>query len=1714
MAGEIYRTYEVLIEESVHPDHSKRAKNRTSKPTRFNAVIDGALRDTHMIFQDAVCYYTLLFAGLAGRERHKSGEYAGELLNPLWEHVTGPASKGGIVPETDKVIRRLIEHYKPLADVENAYGDTLAEKFLNTVYSKPLQIRGEMPDAEWQAVLDLRVKCYRILEKFGTKVKGNGARECADVSEFKNNWAGLMCDPESDAEIPGNGAYDRIWRELRTALKNVRDDEEASRIINETLKRYAEDGEKQNQGHCEQDYKAELKVRKQALADAESLPEDDKKKATEVKRAKASLEEWKSSKAKHDKTFFDERRKKLADAVVKAFAEPFGAEKGTDIGLTDAEFAEATRRVKEVGADPATKAAAHIRLHYKGGATGNFEKAMFRYWILRDNSDVLVKRAALADFRWFILKEDKRPGHHPKEEPTLDNELIKAMPFVEAGADVAFLYFGKHCLGIPTTDSSPDSEFDKIAFATAVEDVFKYTIRSDARKARVRKLLNVVQAFENNGAELSAEHNPTGKTMNVRGMGDDPRWKCDQENKKGIVQALASMSEDKKIGGYGLRESTIGGWAEVRKAFLSLHKKARDENGEVSDQGKLAEELIDAVDAEMEQNRQGFGSADFFHVLCDPVYWHLWLEGSEYERNGVRDFIPHYVGYCEWREELVGLLLKEDGTELERETELSSAEMGTLAKRPIRYTWPGLLNRHKKPSYRFYDFAGELNTVLQFKSLFRRIRAKDANGNATGAVEEYKQLTGDSAKVTLAARRLKRDRIMSKDKEGDGWNSIDALWCPPLILAGEESPTPANRPRAGKYEDAKKKAWPKEKDAEVSFSLMAAPLPHDPWMKFSGDSFVPGSVAEPVHLTVSFKLEANALATLQNEGVYFAGGSAKGVDEEDEKRKFLRWPVDIDTEKVAAADAEKKAKEGKPWIKPTRKADVTPDKLWCAFNGGFLVKESRYSKAEKTRRVPEFHILGVDLGNRFAAAFTRFRIHAEPNGEGREISADGFSPVIKAEVTREGTLRLQGENAKVWDHVRNEDGTCKRGANGNFVYALEDETYGNGGRGRFPTDDEYNKLFAPLAERLVPASSLGLAGKEQTYPELGDHLVFRLKRRIGRLRTLFNLVWRLCGKYERDNRTGKHDKRRTEKDWLFHKRMVVETLARSKFSKRPRQPGEQEEPADVSLRAALAVESEWQKLKDEGLLDDEKGAKEKKRRADLENVLKDFPAWKWDALADAVKKQIEEYVEGGSDKTKEPPLHELLVKVIEFCLPLRGRYWRWRFVPNGERLTWGPDNEDPHWKPNVMGMRGLSMKRLEQILNLRQRCQSFAKLENRYYQQFKAGNFNPPDSTRDELPDSCPKLLERSNRIREQRVDQTAHLILAEALGMELKNPALVQKKKERKAEMDLHGEYQRRMGKNGKPYPRCSVIVLENLERYRTSQERTKSENSRLMKWAHRAIIEKLEDMCRPFGITLMLVDPAFSSHFDSRTGLPGVRVEEVSRGFEQTYPYKLWKEQVNAKKQLTKLAADIKKLVDDFEKHPGYKGTLLLAVEGGKLFCPVQAPPCPPTAPQAEKEGVINADICAAGNIGLRGVADPQRWDIFPRLRTKQISDSEVSVTNWRGYFGQFPQDTRSEQRRMRKVVADASNGTALSSSAVTTVDESVDSQPSQSSEYPPFFVAHPNVEWEVGLRDRVFTFVQNGRKILAYPQGAYLKRVEKVCSDRVQVINKDRINKPPKS
>ncbi len=177
------------------------------------------------------------------------------------------------------------------------------------------------------------------------------------------------------------------------------------------------------------------------------------------------------------------------------------------------------------------------------------------------------------------------------------------------------------------------------------------------------------------------------------------------------------------------------------------------------------------------------------------------------------------------------------------------------------------------------------------------------------------------------------------------------------------------------------------------------------------------------------------------------------------------------------------------------------------------------------------------------------------------------------------------------------------------------------------------------------------------------------------------------------------------------------------------------------------------------------------------------------------------------------------------------------------------------------------MKRICLMQDFRQCCQSLAKLERRFYTEDNHGLEPSPVRSGDRVHEPAQAFLDKINELREQRVNQTAHMILAEALGLELMNPAEVtidgKSKWELKSERDLHGRYKQKK-------PRVTAIVLEDLSRYRTSQDRSRHENSQLMEWSHpMPSSENCRTWRKVFDIQIITVDARFSSRFCSRTGV-----------------------------------------------------------------------------------------------------------------------------------------------------------------------------------------------------------------------------------------------------
>ncbi len=373
-------------------------------------------------------------------------------------------------------------------------------------------------------------------------------------------------------------------------------------------------------------------------------------------------------------------------------------------------------------------------------------------------------------------------------------------------------------------------------------------------------------------------------------------------------------------------------------------------------------------------------------------------------------------------------------------------------------------------------------------------------------------------------------------------------------------------------------------------------------------------------------------------------------------------------------------------------------------------------------------------------------------------------------------------------------------------------------------------------------------------------------------------------------------------------------------------------------------------------------------------------------------------------RSKQDKLPELFESLANRILPLRGRSWKWEKHPvatNENRVGLLTQNGAALPDVRLRGQRGLSLERIEQIEELRRRFQSLN-------QTLRRGIAGKPPIRRDEaVPDPCPDLLEKLDRTKKQRVNQTAHMILAEALGVRLAKPPA--NKSALRAERDQHGVYE----KFREP---ADFIVIEDLSRYRASQGRAPRENSRLMKWCHRAVRDKLKELCEPFGIPVLETPAAWSSRFCSRSGVAGFRAVEVHPGLKSESPWAwhlkrlelhrenpeqhpLSEDALKESEQIEKLFANLEILNSDVKGERPKWRTLYAPKAGGPIFIPI----CDKIAkPDHEKlqPAVIQSDINAAINLGLRAMSDPRLWSIYPRLRTQREKDGTMLAREKRKY------------------------------------------------------------------------------------------------------------------
>lgn len=338
-----------------------------------------------------------------------------------------------------------------------------------------------------------------------------------------------------------------------------------------------------------------------------------------------------------------------------------------------------------------------------------------------------------------------------------------------------------------------------------------------------------------------------------------------------------------------------------------------------------------------------------------------------------------------------------------------------------------------------------------------------------------------------------------------------------------------------------------------------------------------------------------------------------------------------------------------------------------------------------------------------------------------------------------------------------------------------------------------------------------------------------------------------------------------------------------------------------------------------------------------------------------------------------------LVTLANRILPLRGRRWAWVSRDDGSRahvLRQTDPGSDPTPR-QIAGQRGLSHERMEQIEELRRRCQSLSRaLAHAPGERVRIGR----STLGAELPDPCPDLLEKIDHLREQRVDQTAHAILAAALGVRLRAPT---KEADTRRARDIHGEYERFRDP-------VDFIVIEDLSRYLSSQDRARRENTRLMQWCHRQLVTKLRQLCETYGLPVLATPAAYSSRFCSRTGAAGFRAVELTPASRNEAPWRWTLARLAAhesgEKKLETIARveaeRVRGLFDQLDAINAGRAeakkpllTLLAPQAGGPIFIPLGEAPA------------MQADLNAAINIALRGLAAPAQHDIHHRIRTERV-------------------------------------------------------------------------------------------------------------------------------
>ena len=612
-------------------------------------------------------------------------------------------------------------------------------------------------------------------------------------------------------------------------------------------------------------------------------------------------------------------------------------------------------------------------------------------------------------------------------------------------------------------------------------------------------------------------------------------------------------------------------------------------------------------------------------------------------------------------------------------------------------------------------------------------------------------------------------------------------------------------------------------------------------------------------------------------------------------RMLLNFPVDLDTSNLI----EKIGKESL-WEKQFNhsfESGKVKQRFHLYWPGMEKSPESGWWNNSDVRK-NGITCLGIDLGQRRAADFALIHAESIRNPKSFIELGEAGNKSWFGRLLACGSLRLPGEDSKVFREQNEADRLQleKQGKNPNLDAGKKLREEFHGSKGRASTKPEYDEAVSLAGKLLHDEDPILLETKIRNW--LGnDASKYSFPEQNDKLINLYN---------------GALSRYRTWHRW--------------------------------SWQLTPEYKKNWDKTIEE-----------------IQNISY-FAAWvnlvSKDRSAGTVSK-IQKLVTNATEQLRAS-LEQSLLVIARRVLPLRENSWRW--IEHGNDSKGKPlhllisDGNAPSEKPWLRGQRGLSLARIEQLENFRRAVLSL----NRLLRHEIGVKPDFGSRTRGEsLPDPCSEITEKIVRLKEERVNQTAHLIIAQALGLRLKLHSLPDQDRE---DGDVHGEYEIIPGRSP-----VDFIVLEDLARYTTDKSRSRSENSRLMKWCHRAINEKVKLLAEPFGIPVLEVFASYSSKFDGRTGAPGFRAAEVAASDRQ-----FWQKTIDK----NGIARSVFDCLDKLAAK-GQKNVRLILPQNGGQFFVVAVKDDQSLLP------VRQADINAAVNIALRAIAGPACYHAHPRVR-----------------------------------------------------------------------------------------------------------------------------------